>query len=45
MIDSFNNLINFLNSSSDEQIKENLDDYLIVDRALDYLVFIDFCTL
>ena len=41
--ESFNSLIDFVMRSSDEEFRERLRDYLDVDAAIDYLVFI--CTL
>lgn len=38
--DSFNRLINFVMYSSDEEFRTHLGEYLDVDSAVDYLIFI-----
>ena len=36
----FNQFISFVMNSSDQEFREHLDDYLDVDAAIDYLIFI-----
>ncbi len=38
--EGFNSLITFVNSSSDQVFREHLADYLDMDAAVDYLIFI-----
>lgn len=37
--DSFNNLLKFVHTSSDEDFKAHLDDYISLSSVIDYLVF------
>lgn len=36
---SFNNFINFVMNSSDEEFKSNLENYVYVDSVIDYFIF------
>lgn len=42
---SFNQLINFVRTSTDEQFKQNISNYIDLNRTIDYMCFVQFCCL